>query len=381
MAFIRNSWYVAAWAEELSDQLLSRQILGEHIVFYRSEAGKAIALADTCPHRFAPLSLGKKVGGSRIQCPYHGLQFDENGRCVHVPDPKSKIPVAAKVKTYAVVERDRLIWVWGGSIERADPAAIPDFSFLNITDGREHTAGRLLTMPLKSDLILDNLLDLSHLAFLHPDNLGNDGVAEGTMEVQENKGSLLIKNSYPSGPPSPVFVATGAAKADDIVEFWIDERFDAPGALFIDSGVAPVGWPRSDGHMFSSSQFLTPETVDSTHYFWQVSRDYGLHDAALTLVIEASVNRAFTQQDEPMVAACQRRMQGRAFWDMKPVLLPNDVGAIRARRMMDKLTAAETGGESRQGVEPNQGTESKLGAKSKDRPEGEPGRPAAAASR
>ncbi len=341
MAFIRNSWYVAAWAEELGDQLLTRRILGEHIVFYRSDAEKVVALADTCPHRFAPLSLGKKVGGSRLQCPYHGLVFEEGGKCVHVPDPKAKIPAAAKVKAYSVVERDRLIWVWCGNVDQADQTKIPDFGFLNITGSREHTAGFLFTMPLRADLILDNLLDLSHLAFLHPDNLGNEGVAQGVMEVQEIEGSLLIRNSYPSGHPSPVFVATGAAKSDEIVEFWIDERFDPPGALFIDSGVAPVGRPRSEGHLFVSSQFLTPETESSTHYFWQVSRDYGLNDAALTRIIETSVAKAFTEQDEPMVAACQRRMNGRGFWDMKPVLLPNDAGAIRARRLLDRLAAAE----------------------------------------
>src|SRR5262249_25748529 len=70
--YLRNAWYVAAWSDDLADgQLIGRTILKQPVVLYRSADGKVAALEDRCPHRFAPLHMGKIVGGDRIQCPYH----------------------------------------------------------------------------------------------------------------------------------------------------------------------------------------------------------------------------------------------------------------------------------------------------------------------
>ena len=81
MAFLRNAWYAAAWDDELGDKPLARTMLGEPLVLYRDSAGAPVALSDTCPHRFAPLSLGRRDGDT-LQCPYHGLVFGKNGICI-----------------------------------------------------------------------------------------------------------------------------------------------------------------------------------------------------------------------------------------------------------------------------------------------------------
>src|SRR5437868_2159986 len=84
--FIRNSWYVAMWAEELvPGKLVSRTILNEPVVFFRKEDGSVAAITDRCAHRFAPLSMGKLMPGDRVQCIYHGLEFGANGACVKNP--------------------------------------------------------------------------------------------------------------------------------------------------------------------------------------------------------------------------------------------------------------------------------------------------------
>ena len=123
-AFLRNTWYLAGWAEELSqDALLARTIAGEPLVLFRSPAGAPVALADVCPHRFAPLSRGR-LGPLGLQCRYHGLTFGADGRCVH--NPHGPISSALSARRFAVVERHTALWIWLGEPDRADPATIPD---------------------------------------------------------------------------------------------------------------------------------------------------------------------------------------------------------------------------------------------------------------
>src|ERR1700761_672315 len=130
-AYLRNAWYVAAWSDSLGDgQVLARTIMDEPIVLYRKADGGIAAVEDRCPHRFAPLSMGKVVDGDRIQCPYHGLEFDGSGACVKNPHGTKNIPPRARVKSYPVLEKHKAVWIWMGE-RPADPAKIPDFSVLD----------------------------------------------------------------------------------------------------------------------------------------------------------------------------------------------------------------------------------------------------------
>ena len=97
MPFIQNIWYAAGWANELADNLVPRTLLREPVVLYRTEGGKAVALADRCAHRFVPLSRGKRKGDI-IECGYHGLCFDASGACVFNPHGDHTIPRAARVR-------------------------------------------------------------------------------------------------------------------------------------------------------------------------------------------------------------------------------------------------------------------------------------------
>jgi phenylpropionate dioxygenase-like ring-hydroxylating dioxygenase large terminal subunit len=110
MPFLKNSWYVAAWSSEVQGPT-HQKIIGEDVLLYRGEHGQVIALGDTCPHRFAPLHLGKVIG-DLIQCPYHGLQFNADGHCAHNPFDPAVQPAAAKVRSFPTIERDRFIWIW-----------------------------------------------------------------------------------------------------------------------------------------------------------------------------------------------------------------------------------------------------------------------------
>jgi vanillate O-demethylase monooxygenase subunit len=136
--FLKNCWYVAAWAKDVGRELLGRTYLSESVCLYRKEDGTPVAIGDRCPHRFAPLHLGQ-LKGDVVECPYHGLQFDCSGKCSHNPHGDGKIPAAAKVRQYTLAERHSLLWIWMGDPERADAALIPDYSFL--TDTRRTSVG------------------------------------------------------------------------------------------------------------------------------------------------------------------------------------------------------------------------------------------------
>ena len=343
MKFIKNAWYAAAWADELSSSLLGRIILGEPILLYRKQDRTAVALSDTCPHRFAPLHKGKLLGDA-VQCPYHGLTFDESGACVRNPHGEGKIPKAARLRTYPLAEKDTVIWIWMADPARADPSTIPAFPALNDRLNFAHTAGQVMTMPLRWDLILDNLLDLSHARFLHLGNLGSEAFSRGVMQVEQNGTTLQVNNLYPNGLPAPVFTGTGACKPDDYVDYWVNVRWDPPGSLSFDAGITPTGRPRTEGMKLDSAQLLTPETESSTHYFWRLFRSYRLEDVELTKAIESMVALAFHTEDEPMVAAVQERMRGRDLADLNPVMLSVDSGAVRARRILEGLIAEEARG-------------------------------------
>src|SRR6267154_2694354 len=123
--FLRNSWYVAAWNHELIDgKKLARTILERPVVIYRGESGKVVALDDRCCHRAAPLSMGR-IEGDDIRCMYHGMKFDPSGKCIQIPG-QDMIPAKLGVRSYPVVERYNLIWIWMGEAEKADPNLIVD---------------------------------------------------------------------------------------------------------------------------------------------------------------------------------------------------------------------------------------------------------------
>lgn len=167
--FLRNCWYVAAWNYELIDgAMLSRRILGDKILFYRGESGKVVALDDRCCHRGAPLSMGR-CEGDDVRCMYHGLLFAPSGKCIQIPG-QDKIPPSLVVRSFPVHEKYGLIWVWTGDPAAADPDLIVDLPYMVEPQWKGIPA--YLHYDANYLLIIDNLSDFAHLAFVHTNTLG-----------------------------------------------------------------------------------------------------------------------------------------------------------------------------------------------------------------
>lgn len=343
MAYLRNVWYVAAWDNEVKPgELFTRMLLDEQVLFFRDESDKVQAVLDRCPHRFAPLSMGKLCGNT-VQCAYHGLQFDGSGACTKNPHGDGTIPRAAKVNAYRVVEKYSLIWIWMGDDEQADESLIPDFSCMD--PQHMYVAKRYLLARANYVLESDNILDLSHIQYLHPGTLGSDDVSQSVTKV-EQQGNTVWSYRLIVAEIMPDFLyAAMGIPAGTTVDRWIDVRWDAPANMLLLAGAVATGEARSEGRETPLPHLFTPETETTTHYWFAfpMPHEQGEQGAQIAEQQVSGLYEPFSKEDLPMLEAQQKAIGGTDFWSLKPVLLPGDAGAVRARRVLDKLIADEQG--------------------------------------
>lgn len=330
MTFIRNAWYLAAWSHEVPQEgWLTRRLLNQPWLLLRRADGSAAMLADRCPHRFVPLSKGRREG-DRLFCGYHGLGFDLGGKCVHNPFG-GEPPEAAKLAAPRVEERHGGLWFWAGKAEDADPALIPDFAFI---DEGSPCDRAVYTMAVNYELIADNLLDLSHAEYLHVESFGTNGslLTHGKQTVKQDEDGAVwnlwdITDAVPPGWAVPML------GEGERVDQWLHIRWHAPASLALFIGIARAGTQLEP--MFppmANPHILTPETETSTHYFF--THPPGEEEAR-------QARRVFLEEDEPMVSAQAEAMAGQDFWEARPVILPSDAAAIRARRKLMQMRRAE----------------------------------------
>lgn len=336
MTYLANTWYAAAWTHELTDKVLARRIADEPVVLFRTDAGEIAALQDRCPHRFAPLSKGTKTGNT-LACGYHGLAFDKSGMCVFNPY-SSEIPAKARVRSFPATEMHGLIWLWFGDVSRADPTLIPDVSVLESSDWR--AASGYMHVNVNYELLIDNLMDLSHAEFLHPTNLGLRGLAAGEFNVRHVGNSVEFSINTVETSPPPVFDFILSSEGQPVF-FTVDARWDPPGVVHIHSMTKYADEARSKHVDFKGVHIVVPETERSSHYFYAGLRDQRKDDEELQVAIEAGLKLAFENEDKPMVEAAQGNMATPDLLRLDPVLLPLDGAAIRVRRRLKRLIAEE----------------------------------------
>ncbi|RJF84192.1 aromatic ring-hydroxylating dioxygenase subunit alpha [Azospirillum cavernae] len=341
MAYLMNCWYVAAWNHEVTNERpLARTLLDRPVVLFRDATGTAQALFDRCPHRFAPLSLGT-LDGDTLRCAYHGLEFNGAGACTRNPHGNGTIPKAAKVAAFPVVERHSLIWIWMGDPAKADPAAIPDFACLD--PDSQHVGKRYLRVKANYLLETDNIMDLSHIQFLHASTLGSNAVAQATTEVKED-GNTVWSLRMTHGEIMPAFLYQAMGIESGIpVDRWIDVRWNAPANMLLLAGAVPGGRPRGEGRDTPTCHLFTPETARTTHYWFSISfpKAMGPFGAQLAEEQIEGLSVPFRTEDLPMLEAQQNAIGDADFWSLKPILLAGDAAGVRARRVLERLIAAE----------------------------------------
>ena len=342
--YLRNAWYVAAWSDDLADgQLIGRTILKQPVVLYRSADGKVAALEDRCPHRFAPLHMGKIVGGDRIQCPYHGLEFNPAGACVLNPHGNKHIPPRARVRSYPVTEKHKAIWIWMGE-QPPDPAKVPNFSVLDNVPEMHATKRDRITIKANYELIIDNLLDLSHTSYLHDGILGNSDTVESAISVAQD-GEDIVVSRHASNAAAPGLFAILMPKAPNRVDKFTRMRWMPPSNLQLLTGICAPGAVPESGTGYHAIHMLTPESDQTTHYFFTAVRFNVLTpddeiNARIQEKISTTRRFAFEEQDAPVIEA-QQRIIDDATTAVDPVILAIDVGPVRYKQILQKLIHAE----------------------------------------
>ena len=344
--FIRNCWYVAAWTQDLGErQLISRTIINEPIVMYRTEKGSVVALEDRCCHRFAPLSAGR-LEGDDLRCMYHGLKFDSRGTCIEIPG-QSFIAPKTRVRAFSALEKHGWIWIWMGDPALADPELIPaavgpdDPNWTMRTGNMDYAANY--------QLVNDNLTDFTHLSFVHPNSFGaSEEFARTRPTVTRIPRGIRVQrwltNAVREGSDSPL-------KSDrENADTWQAYDFLAPGILIMRSASYSKGTAErlgrkepgpEDGPVLrenTTSQAVTPITEKSTRYFyaWGPRREEGSEKMADIML--GLMQMAFTE-DRVVIEGQQRIIDFDP--NRKELLISGDLGPTQMRRVIEGLIEAE----------------------------------------
>lgn len=203
--FVENLWYAAAWEYEVAeaDNKLARTICETPLLFYKAESGQYVALDNRCCHCAAPLSTGR-VEGDCIRCMYHGMLYNPDGQVIEIPG-QERVSKSMKVRSYSVAAKGRMIWIWMGDPALANPDDIHDFPPLSDADNwRGFDKEAYLHYEANWLLIVDNLADFSHVAFVHTDTLGgSEAYAYSTLaeNIQKLDDGFSISSWKKAGLP------------------------------------------------------------------------------------------------------------------------------------------------------------------------------------
>lgn len=336
LTYALNQWYVLGWSREFDEKPVRRLVMDQPILMFRASDGLPVAMTDRCAHRHYPLSRGKRRG-DLIECGYHGFTFNKFGKCVRIPS-QERIPAECSIKTYPVVERWQWVWIWMGDPDRADPAAIPDHQAISLTDP-EWEASVGFSMPLKAryELLNENLLDLTHTTFLHPESIGTAEVAEAEVAFEEHD-KFVRDGRYMQRVTSPELFRE-PMHMQEIIDRDLLIDYYPPGLH--------VGWERfkrSEIAENSPERFygqlkvyhaLTPESRHTTHYYFAFARSFALQDQTLTSRLREGL-RFVVGQDCGALEALEENLQ-LLNETPREVSCRNDAGTLRGRRILEKM--------------------------------------------
>lgn len=342
--FVDNAWYVAAWSEKIGREITARSILDEPVILYRTHDGAAVALEGTCAHKAYPLSYRRLVDDA-VECNHHGFVFDRTGRCVLMPAADHVSP-RCQIRAYPLVERWQWIWIWMGDPAEADESLIPATDDLGLTDEWDARRADDLAVDARYQLLNDNLLDLTHIGFLHPkpDQRHRDvtGTTRGTITQYPEHGFQRDTRTVRVSGDSVRRRVKGAPDLDEFEqEICIDfypPTFHVGRLIYRVSGTDTVVGEIRNFHAF------TPRTKHTTHSYLANGRDFAHGDDQATMAVIDN-SRSVLPEDkvaveaiEPLVDRPGRRPDFNA---------PTDGGVVLGRRWIQRMIDDEVVGNQR----------------------------------
>jgi vanillate O-demethylase monooxygenase subunit len=339
MKYVKEAWYPVVWADRVGRELTRHVVLEEPIVIYRLENGKIAALQDACPHRLAPLSLGK-LKGDNIECGYHGMTFDCAGKCVLIPG-QDIIPGSALVRSFPVEVKYGLVWLWMGDAKNADPKKIfhlPQYD----QDGWHAVQGDTLRIECNYLSLCDNLLDPAHVTFVHTTTLGTPAGASVPVNNEYRNNEITVWRWIRNGPVIPLFEKYG--KLNGLVDRWHYYNYSTPCYFAIDMGsCVPGSIPdmekRHEGVQMHACHVLLPVDARTVLQHWFHVRNFRTDEHDMDADLTASLDMAF-KEDKVILERIQ--LEEERDPDFKRIILGIDAAPMKMRRMVDKLIETES---------------------------------------
>ena len=337
--YMKNGWYVAGWSKDFDRKLRAETFLEESIVIFRKKNGEPVALENACPHRKLPLSMGQ-LKGDTVECGYHGLTFNCQGACVASPTQPNNLPSRARVKSYPVVDRYRLLWIWIG-----DPglAKMEDIFHIANFDNPEWgcTDGGTLDIDCNYLWVTDNLLDPSHVAWVHVTTFGGAGTDDVPLQVERHDNGVLVSRWIKGKLPSPYYA--GLVKFSGVCDRLQHYEMCLPAIGINKSVYTPVGTGGPDmtitpeTYINISYNFMTPINDHQTRYFWFQHRNTDPDNRKISESMNAGAYEAF-EEDRQILVAVHNGMHNKKSPNID---LGLDAGAKLFRQALSRKIAIE----------------------------------------
>lgn len=334
-AYAYNAWYPLAWSREIERSIVTRRVLEEDLAVYRTEEGAVAALEDACPHRLAPLSIGR-LQGDAIQCGYHGLTFDCTGRCVHAPG-MARTPESFRVRSYPTAESMGMVWIWMGDPARADRSQV--FHLPQYDDPAYSVVeGDALLVQANYLSLADNLCDPTHVVYVHQTTLASAGREETRVQHERQGNKVVTWRWVIDGPLIPIF--EGLKDFGGNVDRWHYYHYHAPSIAVIDFGSARTGTGAPEGNREDCIQmyachFITPIDQRSCVQHWLCLRNSPA-DPAIDERLRTNLRMAFNE-DKRVLEAIQRNEDKPRQWQR--IHLGLDGSSIKMRRIVEEMAA------------------------------------------
>lgn len=345
MNFLRNCWYMAAWGSDIGpDALIPVTILDEPIVIYRKQDNTLAALEDRCCHRLVPLSVGRKEA-DEVRCMYHGIKFAADGRCTEIPG-QDRISPAVRVRSYPAVERHGAVWLWMGVPDMADEALIPPIIGPNNPEWA--VMASCMEIQANAQLIVDNVLDLSHAPYVHEASFGGGDETtiktqirgESGVQVTELERGVQTMRWHLDRPSNPY---TGDLNSDDLVM----SQILAPGIFILKIRVYKPGVQQRpmDEHgvpleepLFARTtcQMITPVSDQYSKFFFTFGPSAALAHAREDFF---RVGEQAFREDKAIIEEQQRLINRTP--NPRMMMLAMDVPVIRYNKIHERLLEQE----------------------------------------
>ena len=335
---LRNVWYVAALSGEVNRQPLARRLLDVPVLLYRTEAGRAVALEDRCAHRSFPLSRGRIVGDS-VVCGYHGACYGPDGRCSAVPS-QTQVPPGAVVRAFPLHEAGALLWIWPGDPALADPALVPAQPWMS--DPGWVSSTERLHLRASHVRLHENLLDLTHLSFLHANSFGTPDYASAPFEtvLDEAAGRFSLHRTVSPTRLPPLWALPTGLDGVDAARV-VTSTFLSPALHVVAVKFYACAQPEAEqpSRAIRTAHLVTPESATRTHYFIQHARNFALDDEAITSFMHGQLLKAF-QEDVDGLEAIEVLLAGYDATQPE-ISFQADKASLAMRRWLKRQAGAE----------------------------------------